>query len=509
MSPITRRRFVTTAAAATALASHGSLFAQAVEPVAGTLTLHPDRVGPEVPEDFVGVSYEIQQLSDPSYFSTANKGLIEQFRALAPKGVLRLGGNTSDVGWWKPTPGSKQPPVPENVHLHTPNGAKSPMELSYAVTPEAVRNLREFLDATGWTTLFGINLGTNTPERAAEEAVFVAKALGPKLEYFQVGNEPDGFPSRFRDRATWTADKYFDEWLAAANAIRARVPEAKFGLPDTAGHTDWATVVADRLSALPEHDRPNVAAITHHYYFTGPPSNPKATLENLLRSDPRVRRDGEIVLAAATKLGTKYRMTEGNSCYRGGKPGFSDVFGAALWAADYALDLASLGYAGLNLHGGGGKAVADSLGGTLPGELLMADPKAPHPRPFYTPIAYMDGKYVAEPVYFGLRFVQHFAGATLMGADLDAGAANATAYAAKLRDGRTVVAIVNKDTAQAVKVRVKGLRRGTIYRLTAPALTAHEARLGGFRGAPEEHVHGAESLEWGVPAASAALVVAD
>jgi len=508
MSSITRRRFVATAAAASALASRGRLFAQSTVPVAGVLTLHPDRMGAVIPEDFIGLSYEIQQLSDPSFFAPGNTGLIAQFRALAPKGVLRLGGNTSDVGWWKPTPDSKQPPLPDDVHLHTPKGAKSPMELSYAVTPEAVRNLRGFLDATGWTTLFGINLGTNTPALAAEEAVFVAKTLGPKLEYFQVGNEPDGFPSRFRDRATWTADKYFDEWLAAANAIRARVPDAKFGLPDTAGHIDWATVVAGRLAALPEHDRPNVAAITHHYYFTGPPSNPKATLDNLLRTDPRVSHDGEVARAAAEKIGATYRMTEGNSCYRGGKPGFSDVFGAALWAADYALELASLGYAGLNLHGGGGKAVADSLGGTLPGELLMPDPKAPHPRPFYTPIAYMDGKYVAEPVYFGLRFVQHFAGARLIGADFDAGSVNATAYAAKMR-GQTVVAVINKDALQSVRLNVRGLRQGTIDRLTAPSLTAHEARLGSFEGHPQEHVRGSGSLEMSVPAASAALLIAE
>jgi hypothetical protein len=504
MSPLTRRRFVA-AAAASALISQSRLFAQSAAPVAATLTLHPDRIGASIPEDFIGLSYEIQQLSDPSFFSTANTGLIAQFRALAPKGVLRLGGNTSDVGWWKPTPESKQPPLPPNVLLHTPKGAKSPMELSYAVTPEAVRNLRGFLDATGWTTLFGINLGTNTPALAAEEAVFVAKTLGPKLEYFQVGNEPDGFPSRFRDRATWSADRYFDDWLAAANAIRARVPNAKFGLPDTAGHTDWATVVAGRLAALPEHDRPEVAAITHHYYFTGPPSNPKATLDNLLRVDPRVSRDGEIVQAAAAKLGATYRMTEGNTCYRGGKPGFSDVFGAALWAADYALTLASLGYAGLNLHGGGGKAVADSLGGTLPGELLMADPKAPHPRPFYTPIAYMDGKYVAEPVYFGLKFAQHFAGARLMGVDFAAGSVNATAYAAKTAGGRTAIAIINKDPAQAVRVGVEGLRQGTIFRLNAPSLEAHEARL--REDGRIEHARGAASLEWSVPAGSATLVI--
>ena len=496
MSPLNRRRFVAVAAAA-AFTPTLRAFGQ----TAAKLTLHSDQPGPVVPQDFIGLSYEIQQLSDPSFFAPSNHGLIAQFRALAPHGVLRLGGNTSDVGWWKPTPDSKQPPLPANVVLRTPPGERSPMALSYAVTPEAVRNLRAFLDATGWTTLFGINLGTSTPQRAAEEAIFVAKTLGPKLEFFQVGNEPDGFGRRFRDKATWTADRYFDEWLAAANAIRASVPDAKFGLPDTAGSPHWSTVISDRIAALAPHDRPSVADVTHHYYFTGPPSNPKAVLENLLKTDPRVSKVAETTRAAATKIGSKYRMTEGNSCYRGGKPGFSDVFGAALWAADYALSLAAFGYSGINLHGGSGKAVADSLGGTLPGEALMPDPKAPHPRPFYTPIAEIDGKYVAEPVYYGLKFVQHFAGATMVPVDFDPGTVNATAYAAKLPNGRSLIAIINKDATQSTEITVPVHGKGTLYRLTAPTLTAHEAHL-----SEGSHSKGG-TLK--VPAASAILFVQD
>src|SRR6185437_16388418 len=145
--------------------------------------------------------------------------------------------------------------------------------------------------------------------------------------------------------------------------------------------------------ALPEKDRPDVAALTHHYYFTGPPTNPKAVIENLLKPDEHVLKLASDIHAAATKLSdgerrtVPYRMTEGNSCYRGGKPGFSDVFAASLWSADYLLKLASLGYSGVNLHGGTAKFVAMSLGGKLPGEDLMANPNAPHPKPFYTPIA--------------------------------------------------------------------------------------------------------------------------
>ena len=188
-----------------------------------------------------------------------------------------------------------------------------------------------------------------------------------------------------------------------------------------------------------------------------------------------------------------YRMTEGNSCYRGGKPGFSDVFAASLWSADYILKLASLGYSGVNLHGGEGQMVANSLGGTLPGEELMADPKAPHPRPFYTPIADIDGKYFAEPVSFGMRFAQQFAGATLVGLDFDPGKVNATAYAAKMPDGKTIVAMINKDATKDLELTLSGWR--VAERLTSESLTSTTVKLGAVAGKGMT-----------VPAASAAIL---
>ena len=465
-----RRRFLAlTAATAASLKT----FAQTATPTA-TLTLHPDQPGPVIPSNFVGLSYETQQLHDPEFFSAKNTGLIAQFKALVPHGVLRIGGNTSDVGWWKPTPESTQPPLPPQVVIVPLRPDEQPFQkLAYSITPEAVVNLRAFLDATGWTCLYGINLGTNTPALAAEQAVFVAKTLGSKLEYFQVGNEPDGFKNRFREKATWTAEKYLDEWLAAVHAILAVVPHAKFGLPDTAGSPEWSTAVANRLSALPDHSF--VAAVSHHHYFGGPPSSPNVTIDKILQPQASVLTVAETTRAAAAKINTKYRMTEGNSCYRGGRPGMSDVFGAALWSADYLLTLASLGYAGANLHGGSGKAVADSLGGTLPGELLMPDPKAPHPRPFYTPIAEIDGKYIAEPVFFGLKFAQAFAGAIFAPTDFDPGDVNATAYAATLPSSQKIIAIINKDEAKPLPISFPGFTGSLV--LHAQSLTSTRVEL--------------------------------
>jgi hypothetical protein len=425
-----------------------------------------------VPRDFVGLSYETQQLSDPGFFSAANSGLVAQFRALAPHGALRLGGNTSDYGFWKPTPTSAPPPrAKREFKVGDP-----PPDLSYAVTPAAIHNLRAFLDSTGWSCLYGINLGNSTPALAAAEAEYVAGTLGRKLDYFQIGNEADRFGTTIRDPRTWSVDTYLDEWGSFANAILGRVPDARFGMPDIASNARWFARIGDRLATDPI--RAHIACLTHHYYFTGPPDNPKATIDALLHPDPHVTQVASVVRAAASKLSTAWRMTEGNTCYRGGKPGLSDVFAAALWAADYMLLLASLGYAGVNLHGGDGRMIAIGLGGTLPGDALVHDDPASHPHPYYTPIAHIGSRYVAEPVSYGMRFAQRFAGAQMIPVDFDPGPVNATAYAAKLPGGRSatptgLVAIINKDATRSLQVSLP-FRPSAVEIVSAESLTATE-----------------------------------
>jgi hypothetical protein len=453
---LTRRRFLATTActvAAARLHVHGQSNARVA------LSIPKEATGPRMPTDFVGLSYEVQQLADPTFFSAQNGGLIHEFKALSSTGVLRLGGNTSEFAYWKPKPDS---PEPEHPQVREVVG--EPKARYYAVTPEAVRNLAEFLQATRWNCIYGIGMGTNTTARAAEEALFVAETLADRLQYFQIGNEADLFDRHLRDPKTWSTKTYLEEWLALARAIAARVPTAKFGMPDVASNVSWLTEIADQWPSI--QAPPHLTTLTHHYYFGGPATNPDVNIPNLLKpaTMQRVQNTANIARAAASKIGARVRMTEGNTCYRGGKPGVSDVFAAALWSADYSLMLASNDYSGVNLHGGTGKSVANSVGGTLPGDsLLEAKGETPeqiaaHPHPFYTPIGTFGSDYVLEPVAYGLKFAGSFSGGTLLktelSAKLQATGVNATAYAAKLPGGHTSVIILNKDVAADLEVEL-------------------------------------------------------
>src|ERR1700732_5503955 len=95
---LTRRRFLATAACTMAAAR---LHAQGQSEVRVALSIPKDATGPHMPIDFVGLSYEVQQLADPSLFSAQNSGLIREFKALSSTGVLRLGGHTREVADWE------------------------------------------------------------------------------------------------------------------------------------------------------------------------------------------------------------------------------------------------------------------------------------------------------------------------------------------------------------------------------------------------------------------------
>ncbi len=410
-----------------------------------TLKVALDRTLSTMPLDFAGFSYESAQLADSTYFSGANTALVQQFRKLSNRGVLRLGGNLSDLTLW--SGGSKPAPLPSSAQRNLQTrfewmlvGRRARENRPATITPESIRALGSFLKATGWKLIYGFNLGTGTPERAAEEAACVVENVGDSLLAFQVGNEADFFGRSFR-RHGWDFDHCWDEYKNYVKAVRVRVPRAPFAGPDVAANTDWARQFAERAKG-------DAILLTSHYYAMGPPEDTKMNANRLLRRDPRLVRDVPLLVAAAKAAGMRYRMAEGNSCFHGGKSGVSDAFASALWGADYMLLLAQAGCAGVNLHTGG--------------------------EGFYSAFVGERQQIEERPLFFGMEFAQRFAGATFLDARLDANS-NVAAYAA-LRGHEILLAVINKDSAPA-SIDVRGFpwdvgRAKENWSLTAPSLGA-------------------------------------
>ena len=442
---------------------------------AARVTVDFEDAGQPLAPDFIGLSYESAILSPGSYFTPENVTLIALMQALGGAGVLRIGGNTSERTVWEPAGAAASDAI--------------------VITPKAIDRLAATLRLLDWQLIYGLNLARGTPEAAAEEAAYVARALGPMLLAFQIGNEPDGFGQWTRVRPpAYDVAAFTAECLRFAAAIRARVPDAAFAGPDVVAAPDWVPAFA---AAAP----PGLVLLTQHHYAEGPAGDPRVTLPRLLQTsgeiEPLLRRLAETSRAAHLP----YRITETNSVFNEGEPGVSDTLGAALWGLDLMFRCTAAGCAGINFHGGDHNL-------------------RPERNKAYTPVMRSpDGGLRAAPLYYGMLMFAEAGRGSLVPTRLDANPSGLNAFAVRAPDGGLRVCLINKDSDNAIRASIAPGRRfsaASVLRLTGPAIDAKEGvTLGGAvvdEAGRWEPTH-RESTDqrdgdviMSIPAASAALV---
>jgi hypothetical protein len=439
-------------------------------PIRAAISVDPAVVIENLPEDFLGLGYETSAVARRGYFSPADTVLVQLFTTLSTHGLVRIGGNVSDHTRY----------VAEGL------AAARPESETTVIDRQSLLDLGGFLRATGWKAIWGLNLGTGTPEEAVAEAQAVSAALGNRLECFQIGNEVDLLP-RFRG----DYDAYHAAYVAYKEAIRAALPSAAFSGPDVAGHPDWATKFAAAEAA-------DLRYVTMHYYRTGA-KKPDATLESLLQSDPALDVKLQAIRQASDSSSVDYRIVETNSFYGGGKEGVSDRFGSALWCLDYLFHLASAESRGVNLE-----TDINHLGWVS----------------HYSPIFRDEsGRLIARPTYYAMLAFALAGKGKLIHLALEKGEINLTAYATMDPEGLLWLTIINKDLQRAAEVDVTlppGIAGANLFRLSAPsAESPDQVTLAGSQVSPEgtwtagplEEVSvGGGSAKLQVPPASAALL---
>jgi len=451
--------------------------ARAATPV--TIRVDSSRYSGVILPDYTGLGYEISSVAVPGLLSARNKPYFQLVDNLSrhevadKRGVIRIGGNTSDFS------------------TYAPNGTPVSAPKGTVVTEANLVELGTFLDALHWTLIWGLNLGADQLDNAVEEARAVDRILGQRLIAFQIGNEPDLFRQNGHRPADYDYDAWLKDYRRYKTAIRAVLPHARFAGPDLAANPDWMT----RFARDEGHD---IALLTAHHYVAGQ-ATPTATEATLLTQDAKYQNALASYRQASLSVGKAWRMCETNSFHGGGKEGVSDTFTAALWTLDYLFVLASYGCAGVNMETG-----VNHLGRIS----------------YYTPIGDdLRGRYTATPEYYGLLAFAQMPSGNMARVIIEAEGVNLTAWAVTdMRRNELAIAIINKDAGQDAEVSVQagGRSRGRTLRLTGPSLAAKDGvMLGGvevaadgtWTGAKYEPVRVAgDGAAVHVPAASAALV---
>lgn len=160
---------------------------------------------------FAGLGYEKNSMAVPR-FAPNNADLIGLFNRLGPC-LLRIGGNSVDETQW------------------APNGAG---RTSGEVAPSDIDALAGFLQACGWSVLYGVNLATSTPAVAAAEVAYAVQSLGSSLYAIEIGNEPDLYGGHYF--TTWSLEDFEQLWGEFRTAIIQAAPKVQLTGPATAGN---------------------------------------------------------------------------------------------------------------------------------------------------------------------------------------------------------------------------------------------------------------------------------
>jgi hypothetical protein len=419
-----------------------------------------------IPPDFMGLGYEVSSVARPGLLSQHNVDYVQLVRSLGSRGVIRVGGNTSDYSSYAPT---AQP-------LSSPETGPGSV-----VNDSVLRDLGTFLEATGWNLIWGLNLGKGTEQAAIQEAKAVLAATEPYLFAFEIGNEPDLFPrSEVHRKKGYDYDDYLREYRKFRDALRKELPGMPLAGPDVADATSWVTRFA-------RDEGKDIKLLTHHYYREG--QNPASSIDRLLHADPKL--DPMLAqLSAATKSsGVPYRICETNSFSGGGKPGVSDTLASALWVLDFMFALASAGCAGVNMETGVNQRGFISS---------------------YSPIGDDEhGHYRATPEFYGMLAFAQAGKGHVIASNLEAGNRNLKAHTTQQSKDRIVVTLINKESASHAVVSVEcaaAFKKGSLLRLSGSSLDSRTGvLLGGVAVAPSGVWHPGSAEE--IPASGGKLLV--
>ena len=430
-----------------------------------------DAVIARTDEFFEGFGYETSAVARQGYFSPQNTHLAQLLHTLSPHGLIRIGGNISD--WAR----------------YVPNGTPLVMAQNRTTifNQSELADLGEFLKATGWKIMWGLNLKTGTRVEAVAEAVAVQKALGSYLQSFEIGNETDLQPA-FKNKP----DAYLAAYRDYKVAIRAVLPDALFSGPDAAWGVEW-------LQDFAKAESSDLKLLTRHYYRGGA-RDTNSTIPALLETDVKFEQQLAELQKISSDARVPIRFNEINSFFGGGKKGVSDTFASALWCLDTMFMLVAHGCDGVNLE-------------TDINQIAKVSDYSPIYRDEAT------GQLIARPEYYGMLAFSIAGVGDVLKTSVSKTGVNVKAYATRNSKGELWVTVINKDLSKPAKFELHvpaSYSTSDCFRLTAPTVESKDhVTLAGAEVSPEgtwksDQVEAVPmksgNIQFNVPATSAALM---
>jgi hypothetical protein len=444
--------------------------------LAPTVFSDPAYPGAVIPPNFVGFSFEATGYRTLTTAVLPMLNLIGTPFGGTSKGVVRIGGGTSNHYFIQS--------FPEDITL--------------------LGSLMAGL-GTGWDLIWCTNmiqgLTTGSPPCPSCAATDITDVLGAAPGHnvlVQIGNEPDdlGTPAVGLEPATWGFGNFVTAWTSFEQAIATANPTVQFAGPDAAQSTNWVEQFSKKATTAPL-----AKMLTRHLYpLIQGSSYPTVTIPNLFASDLVTGQMLKYEASWAKALGVPIRMTEGNSVSVCTTAAVCQVEASALWFIETAMTEAQNGWAGTNIH----TVTSASAASYSP---LIIDADGVH--------------YDPQPIYYGMLAVSRLEGCTQLPVTSNVAATQLPVISASCPDGKVRFLMVNKNLTTPVTVQLA--QGGTwstaqMLTLTAPSAASAAVTFGGSTGSntvsntgvwtptPDSIARGAVSTPIPIPAASAVLV---
>ncbi|KIK77729.1 glycoside hydrolase family 79 protein [Paxillus rubicundulus Ve08.2h10] len=312
---------------------------------------------------FFGFSVEFSVVTqvlglNSSFLQVPFLNLMANLRERAGSVHVRLGGNTQDYATLVSS--TSDGAALEKYYDKESNPTDTP---PLVFTSEIIKMMAGISALTNARWYLGIPFN-DTQNWRLQIAEVGESILGDYLVGLQAGNEPDLYAAHGHRPDDYSPDDYKDEFGDLIDAMNddSRIPIkdlligpnlAGVWKPDDVWNTGFATDFNENLAALAVERYPTDNCYAQ--FGTGTPRTGQEMLPTYLthKSGQQIVSEYLDSTVYAQTVGKPFLMFETNTASCGGFPGLSDSFTAALWAVDYALQMAYVNFTNAMFHVGG------------------------------------------------------------------------------------------------------------------------------------------------------------
>ncbi|KAI9277929.1 glycoside hydrolase superfamily [Umbelopsis sp. AD052] len=397
----------------------------------------------KVPNHFHGFSMELTSMneyfgSDENHRDPVFMQLLRNVRDRTGSLLLRVGGNSQDTAY----PDENIQSAIEKTKVVAPRINSGATTFDVKVSKKLFDVMNGVSSATGAKWMYGLNFeDASNMDSAKYLGQAAVETLGDHLFAIQIGNEPDLYAKHGVRTPEWGIPQYVDEWTSWASTLHEQFAPALKKQDIFTGAViccNWNVSDIMQSNFMSNGNNMNyLNSITVQKYSSNNCfGKAKGDYTDYLNHEWIIKNPKALYTDSAKTInaaGKQLIMGETNTAACGGIPGVSDTFVSALWAVDWILYLASIGFSSVSLQIGGKTTL-------------------------YNPMYNIDSAWEVAPIYYSSLAISEAVGKDKQAQfeNIDLGSSTLSSYGVFHDNAFKYAVLLNTDINQDATYILKG-----------------------------------------------------